>query len=253
MWKCSTYSLETKRTLTMGIVNVTPDSFSDGGMYLHPDQAFSRARNCVREGADIIDVGAESTRPDSTPITWEMEWKRLEPALAKILTLKVPVSIDTYHPETAERAIALGAAIVNCVYTPDRRIVELARSSGCGLIAPLRHDEGAELDAFNEMRSGIEEQVMGDPEIGFGTTREEDLALLGSLRRLASVAPICVGVSRKRLIKKLTGVKGATGKDVGGSVGAAVWCAMNGASVVRVHDVAETARALKVVEALAWN
>ena len=100
----------------MGIVNVTPDSFSDGGQFFRPEEAIRRARNLVAEGADIIDLGGESTRPGATPIGWEEEWNRIEPVLGKVADLGAMVSVDTYHPETAERAIAAGAHIINCVY-----------------------------------------------------------------------------------------------------------------------------------------
>jgi len=256
-WRCKETSLPLGRTLVMGIVNVTPDSFSDGGRFFRPEEAVRRARNCVEEGARIVDLGGESTRPGSTPIGWEEEWKRLEPVLAAFAEkpLSAVVSVDTYHPETAERSLAAGASAVNCVHSePLGEMVRLVRETGAGLVAPCRNATDLaklnELDGFAEIFSAG--QFLADPEIGFGTTREEDLALMGSLRRLARLAPVCVGVSRKRLIKKLTGEKmRGAGKNVGGSVGAAIWCAMCGAAVVRVHDVKETVQALMVAEAFA--
>ena len=247
IWLCRDFSLELTRTRVMAIVNVTPDSFSDGGRYFRPEEAVARARNSLAEGADIIDLGGESTRPGATPLAWQDEWSRLEPVLALMneWKRKVPISIDTYHPETAERALAAGAAIINCVYPgPVPEMAALARKTGCGLVVPFRCGP-AGLSGLE----GLEQQVLIDPMIGFDTTREEDLALMGAIRRLAQIAPVLVGVSRKRLIKKLTGEK-CTGKNLGGSVGAAVWCAMAGASVVRVHDVRETVQALAVVNAL---
>jgi len=234
----------------MAIVNVTPDSFSDGGRYFRPEEAAARARNCLAEGADILDLGGESTRPGATSLEWKDEWSRLEPVLARMneWKRKALISIDTYHPETAERALAAGASIINCVYSdPVPAMADLARKTGCGLVVPVKAIKGFErLEVFE----GLERQVLIDPMIGFDTTREEDLALMGAIRRLAQIAPVLVGVSRKRLIKKLTGEK-CTGKNLGGSVGAAVWCAMAGAAVVRVHDVRETVQALAVVNALA--
>ena len=255
IWSCRNFALDLSRPLVMGIVNVTPDSFSDGGLYYKPGEAVARARNCVKEGADIVDLGGESTRPDAQPLGWQVEWNRLEPVL-RILSRELPhtpISIDTYHPETAERALDLGAAVINCVYAaPVPRMLDLAVRTGCGLIAPCRSAEDfaglrAQTPAGSPFPSA---QVLVDPEIGFGTTREEDLSLLGSLRHLAALAPVCIGVSRKRLIKKLTGEK-AAGKNLGGCLGAAVWCAMCGASVIRVHDVRETRQALDVATALA--
>ena len=160
---------------------------------------------------------------------------------------------STRCPETAERALDLGAAIINCVYPePVPQMLALAAKTGCGLVAPCRSEAehkallaAAGLDAPFDAA-----QLVLDPEIGFGTTREEDLALLGSLRRLAACAPVCVGVSRKRLIKRLTGER-MTGKNLGGCLGAAIWCAFCGASILRVHDVRETRQALDVARALA--
>ena len=117
-WTCRSFKLDLARPLVMGIVNVTPDSFSDGGLYYRPGEAVARARNCVNEGADIVDLGGESTRPGATPLSWQLEWSRLEPVL-HILQRELPatpVSVDTYHPETAARALGMGAAILNCVY-----------------------------------------------------------------------------------------------------------------------------------------
>ena len=262
---CRNLTLDLSRTRVMAIVNVTPDSFSDGGRYYRPEEALARAVNCLEEGADILDFGGESTRPGATPLSWEEEWARLEPvfaglpgALRKARLAAVPVSVDTYHPETARRALSAGCHIVNCVYPgPVPEMVRIAAEHGAALVAPCRG--AAEWSALRASRPGIlgaekaasfERQIVIDPEIGFGTTREEDIALLGGLRRLAECAPVCVGVSRKRLVKKITGEK-RLGKNLGGCLGAAIWCAMNGASVVRVHDVAETVQALAVARAFA--
>ena len=255
-WTCRTHAIDLARTRVMGIVNVTPDSFSDGGLYYRPGEAVARARNCVAEGADIVDLGGESTRPDARPLNWQVEWSRLEPVL-RILARELPgtpLSVDTYHPETAARALDLGAAIINCVYPePVPQMLALAAKAGCGLVVPCRSE--AEHQALLAQAAALDApldpaQLVIDPEIGFGTTREEDLALLGSLRRLAACAPVCVGVSRKRLIKRLTGER-MVGKNLGGSIGAALWCAFCGASVLRVHDVRETRQALDVARALA--
>ena len=234
-------------TQIMGIVNVTPDSFSDGGKYFSPEEAVRRAHNLLREGADMIDFGAESTRPGATPLSWEQEWSRLEPVLERFFASPVRgpqpiVSIDTYHPETARRAIGMGAAIANCVYpepVPD-------------MIALVREFPQAQLVMPAKCRSLVDgdpelmSRIYLDPMIGFGTTREEDLELLRSVPELAKKARVLIGASRKRIVKKLTGEK-VTGKNLGGNLGIAVWCAMHGASAVRVHDVRETYQAIKVV------
>ena len=232
------------KTKVMGIVNVTPDSFSDGGQFYRPEQAIARARNMVDEGADIIDLGGESTRPGAPPVAWQDEWARLEPVLAVLAgSVGVPISVDTYHPETAECAVAAGAKMVNCVYAePIARMAEICAASGATLVMPAKCIEtlGGRLDGLD---------FYLDPMIGFGTTREEDLALLKGIPALAKKGPVLVGASRKRIVKKLTGEK-VTGKNLGGNLGIAVWCAMNGASVVRVHDVKETVQAFRVVSAL---
>ena len=227
----------------MGIVNVTPDSFSDGGRYFRPEEAIRRVRNMIDEGADIIDLGGESTRPGATPIGWEEEWRRLEPVISAVAGGTVPVSVDTYHPETAERAVALGARIINCVFAePVPAMFDICAKSGAELVIP-----SASLGAVPSDAGTV--PIYLDPMIGFGTTREEDLALLRAVPELAKKGRVLVGASRKRIVKKLTGEK-VTGKNVGGNLAIALWCAQHGASVVRVHDVWETVQALRVMEAL---
>ena len=243
----------------MGIVNVTPDSFSDGGQFFRPEEAIRRAKNLIADGADIIDLGGESTRPGATPISWEVEWARIEPVLAG-LTSSVSrlksfgISVDTYHPETAERAIKAGADIINCVYSEPvaemiRVIADAAQDTE--LVVPYRPgDEDIRRETED---ASIASRLYLDPMIGFGTTREEDIELLRSIPELAKKGRVLVGASRKRIVKKLVGEKSAVGKNVGGNVAIAVWAAMNGASVVRVHDVKETVQAIRVVESLKFK
>ncbi len=240
-----------KHTRVMGIVNVTPDSFSDGGKFFEPEEAVKRARNMIEEGADIIDLGGESTRPGATKLDWETEWARIEPVLRKLAAeVKVPLSIDTYHPETAAKAIVAGAAIINCVYAEPIaemiRVIFAAGKKDVELVLPV-----ACLSLIEEANQKGPWAIPFylDPMIGFGTTREEDVQLLASVSELAQKGRVLIGASRKRIIKKLTGEK-VTGKNLGGNVGLAVWCAMAGADVVRVHDVRETVQALRVVETL---
>ena len=235
-----------KSVSVMGIVNVTPDSFSDGGKYFLTKEAVRRAKNLVAEGASIIDIGGESTRPGSEPLTWEEEWARVEPVLCELVPAldgKAQISVDTYHPETAERSLAAGVRILNCV---DSQAIP-------AMLKLLADNPQLELVAPVASRAAIPAEMMPrvylDPMIGFGTTREEDLALLKSVRELSASARVLIGASRKRIVKKLTGEK-VTGKNLGGNLGIALWCAMNGASVLRVHDVRETVQALKVFAAL---
>ena len=251
----------------MGIVNVTPDSFSDGGQFFRPEEAIRRAKNLVADGADIIDLGGESTRPGATPISWEEEWARIEPVLRGIREqgtgnrergtgnrergTGIGVSVDTYHPETAERAIKAGVNIINCVYSEPvaemiRVIADAAQDTE--LVVPYRlGDEDIRRETED---ASIASRLYLDPMIGFNTTREEDIELLRSIPELAKKGRVLVGASRKRIVKKLVGEKSAVGKNVGGNVAIAVWAAMQGASVVRVHDVKETVQALRVVDAL---
>ena len=271
----------------MGIVNVTPDSFSDGGKFNTPAEAIRRARNLVAEGADIIDVGGESTRPGATPISWEEEWERIGPVVEGLcggddsrvehgddsrvehververigvgFGFGVKLSVDTYHPETAERAVKCGATIINCVYPePIPAMLEiLERNPGVELVAPAKWFDGVEHDAgqsdvgsrLSAICSRLSGRLYIDPMIGFGTTRDEDLGILRSIQELAKRGRVLVGASRKRIVKRLTGEK-VPGKDLAGNLTIAVWAALNGASVVRVHDVRETVQALKVLAAL---
>lgn len=225
----------------MGIVNVTPDSFSDGGKFFTPEEAVRRARNLIADGADVIDLGGESTRPGATPLGWEEEWARIEPVLEALVRGPVPISVDTYHPETAARAIAAGATIINCVATESvPAMMELIAQNSVELVIPFRISE-------NISGPVPSDRLYLDPMIGFGTTREEDMALLRSIPELAKHGRVLIGASRKRIIKKLTGEK-TPGKDVAGNVALALYAAAQGAAMVRVHDVRETVQAFKV-----WN
>ena len=274
----------------MGIVNVTPDSFSDGGKYSKPEEAIRRARNLIDEGADIIDVGGESTRPGATPISWEEEWARIGPVVEglcggdvghvehgdnsrvehvervgdgygeqgtgnreKVVRaggIGLKLSVDTYHPETAERAVKFGATIVNCVYAEPipAMLGILERNPDVELVVPAKVID-SQLPTLNSQLSAFVSRLYLDPMIGFGTTREDDLRLLQEIPELAKRGRVLIGASRKRIVKKLTGEK-VPGKDLAGNLTIALWAALKGASVVRVHDVRETVQALKVLRAL---
>lgn len=236
----------------MGIVNVTPDSFSDGGMYFRPEEAIRRAKNMVEEGAEIIDLGGESTGPGSTPITWEEEWVRLKPVIEGLKGPKglkgqgIDLSVDTYHPETAERALEAGVKIINCVYSePIPEMLKLLdKFPEAELVLPTSC-----YDPDNSSLLAHNSSLIWDPMIGFGTDRDQDLELLRATPKFKEWGRVLIGASRKRIVKKLTGEK-VTGKNLGGNLGIAIWCAMKGADIVRVHDVKETVQAIKVIEAL---
>ena len=234
----------------MGIVNVTPDSFSDGGKFYKPEEAVRRAKNLIEDGADIIDIGGESTRPGSVPITWEEEWSRIEPVIRQLSSISHPtLSVDTYHPETAERAVAAGVKLINCVYDEpvDDMIRIAAAHPGVELCIPAKSFEKFRNSSLFTLHSSL---CYLDPMIGFGTTREEDVELIRSIPELAKKGRVLIGASRKRIVKKLTGEK-TPGKDVAGNLAIVMYAAMKGASAVRVHDVKETVQALRVLGQIA--
>ncbi len=232
--------------LVMGIVNVTPDSFSDGGKYYEPGQAIARARNMLAEGADFIDVGGESTRPGAEPVPWEEEWRRIEPVVRALADGGARVSVDTYHFETARRALDAGADMVNCVMPGcAEELLGLCAERKRRIIVPLQSADVAARAQFAAC-----EEIFLDPLVGFGTTREEDLAILHRLPELAKTAKLAVGASRKRIVRRLTGEK-TVGKTLGGNISIAVWCALAGVALVRVHDVRETVQAVKTFDAIA--
>ena len=225
----------------MGIVNVTPDSFSDGGRYFSAEDAIRRGHELAAAGAEFLDVGGESTRPGATPLDWSEEWRRICPVIEGLRDLECVLSVDTYHPETAARAVDAGAKVVNCVYPePVSAMMELVRRSppGVELVAPA--------SCLGKSISDSDlPRVYLDPMIGFGTTREEDLALIASVPELCRRGRVLVGASRKRIVRALSG-ESDTGALVGADVAVALWAASHGASIVRVHDVREVAQAMRV-------
>jgi dihydropteroate synthase len=260
------------RTLIMGVLNVTPDSFSGDGIYGDPAAASARAAEMVSEGADIIDIGGESTRPGAEYVGADEESRRVLPPLKGVLELEVPVSVDTYKPEVASQALEMGAAMINDVTgLRDPRMVKLVADHGAGAV--IMHMRGEprtmqldpsypggvlnEVKAFLEARvaaaesAGIgSERIVVDPGIGFGKTSAHNLELLQGLGSLKDMKkPILVGTSRKGFLAKLAGDP-ADGSRLGGSVAAAAVSVLNGADIVRVHDVAECRRALALVDAI---
>src|SRR4051812_26837231 len=256
----------------MGVVNVTPDSFSDGGVNFAPADAVASARRMLAEGAAIVDVGGESTRPGSEGVSPGEELRRVLPVLEQLEG--VPVSIDTAKAEVARRAVALGAELVNDVTAlrGDPALAGVVAESGAYLCLmhmqgeprtmqadPRYDDVAAEVAAFLEERlafavgAGIqEERICLDPGIGFGKTVEHNVELVRRLDVLLALGrPVVVGFSRKSTLGRLTGEPDATTGSTAASVAAAIAAWEHGAAILRVHDVRETVEALAVAKALA--
>jgi len=250
----------------MGILNVTPDSFSDGGRYDRVEAALERARQMIAEGADLIDIGGESTRPGAAPVAPAEERRRVLPVLEALLPLGVPLSVDTRKPEVAAEALALGAHLLNDVGgLRDERMAALAARHRVPVVimhSPVndpqtmmqhaRYDDVvAEVAAFlhrqaeSALAAGVP-QVVLDPGFGFGKRLEHNLELLKRLDEIVALGhPVLAGLSRKRTIGELTGVEDPA-KRVCGSVAAHLAAARRGARILRVHDVAAHAEALAV-------
>ena len=258
----------------MGVVNVTPDSFSDGGRFFEPAAAKAQALRLLAEGADILDLGGESTRPGAEPTPESEELRRVIPLIEAIrLETAAPISVDTMKPAVARAAVAAGANIWNDVYALRAPgAVEAAANLGCEVV--LMHMQGeprsmqddprygdvvAEVSAFlleraeAAMTAGVaRSRITLDPGIGFGKTLAHNLTLLAHLDRIADLGfPVLLGVSRKRFIRALDAAATSPDDRVGGSVAAALAGAARGAAILRVHDVRETAQALKVWSAIA--
>jgi dihydropteroate synthase len=260
------FSLIGARPVIMGIVNVTPDSFSDGGRFLAPQAALAQARKLAAEGADIVDVGAESTRPGHTPLSAEEEWARLEPMLAALVAeCGVPVSIDTYKAATARRALRAGVALVNDIWglQRDPDMAPAIAEAGAGVVVMHnRESVDADLDIVSDMMrfferslaiaetAGVaENRILLDPGVGFGKTREQDFAALRAVPELLSLGrPVLIGVSRKRLFGALLGAE--VDARLIATIAANLIAALEGAHVFRVHDAAEHKAAFAVLETL---
>ena len=276
VWRCRDHEFPLgERTLVMGIVNVTPDSFSDGGLHPGADDAVAHGLRLAAEGADILDIGGESTRPGSDPVPPDEELERILPVVAGLREAApagVALSVDTRRPQVAQAAIDAGASIVNDVTAAaDPAMLEVARDAGAGLV--LMHmlgepktmqDDPTYVDVVAEVRdflarrlgaavaAGLErDRLCVDPGIGFGKTLAHNLALLHDIEAFEQLrVPVLVGASRKGFIGQLTGVDDPA-ERVEGTAGAVAWCAAHGVDVVRVHDVLQMARVVRVVDAIA--
>jgi dihydropteroate synthase len=259
--------------MVMGVVNVTPDSFSDGGDFFDNHAAIQRALRLVAEGADIIDVGGESTRPNASPVPEEEELRRIVPVVRELTkTTQVPVSIDTMKPAVARAAIEAGAAIINDV-AANREVPAMWRlvaDSGAAYVAmhmlrtpqtmqrnPIYTHVVSEIGRFFQERlnrlaeCGVaREQIILDPGLGFGKTLEHNLELLAGLGQFRThERPLLVGASRKAFIGQVTGVKESADR-LPGSIACACAAVTAGAQIIRTHDVAATCHALRMTEAI---
>lgn len=265
-----TFTSSPHRVFVMGIVNVTPDSFSDGGLCVSPENAIHHALRLVEEGADIVDVGGESTRPGSNPVSAGEELRRIMPVVEALVDRNVPVSVDTSKPEVMLAAIGAGAFMINDVNALRSEGALEAVAAG-GVMACLMHMQGAprsmqiqpryddvvaEVKEFLRQRlsaaldAGISpERLIIDPGFGFGKTQDHNIALLRYLECFCDMnVPLLVGLSRKSMLGKITGNK--VGDRVHASVAAALITVAKGARVLRVHDVKATTDALAVYNAV---
>jgi dihydropteroate synthase len=268
--RCGDKTLDLSRPVVMGVLNVTPDSFSDGGRFLPLEAAVAHGVRLAEEGAAIIDIGGESTRPGAALVSVEEELRRVVPVVERLrAATQAVISVDTSKPQVIREAVAAGAGLINDVRAlAERGALEAAAASGCAVC--LMHMQGdprtmqrapSYVDVVKEVKAFLDEHVQRcraagvssdrivvDPGFGFGKTLEHNLELLRRLRELQDELPVLVGLSRKSMVGTLTG-RGA-GERVHGSIALAVIAALNGARIVRAHDVAATVDALKMVAAV---
>ncbi|MGD2152599.1 MAG: dihydropteroate synthase [Gemmatimonadales bacterium] len=271
-WRTARRTLSLERPVVMGVLNITPDSFSDGGHFFGQDKALRRLEEMQTEGADIVDVGGESTRPGSDPVNGEEELRRVLPAIeAAAARLELPVSVDTTKSRVARAALDAGAEIINDIsgLRFDPELAELAAASGAGLV--LMHIRGeprtmqrhvhyddlvaeivGELSESTERALGAgcrREQLVVDPGIGFGKTAEHNLAIINELDRVGELGyPVLIGPSRKSFIGKTLGLE--VGERLEATIAACVVGLLRGARIFRVHDIREARRALDMAEAI---
>jgi dihydropteroate synthase len=256
-----------RRPLVMGILNITPDSFSDGGSFIDPQTALAHGRQMIAEGADIIDVGAESTRPyiGAQPVSLDDEIARLVPVLRHVVELGTPVSVDTIKPKVAAWALEQGAAILNDVWglQRDPDMARVAAEHGAPLVVMHNREQPepaldimADIQAFFRRsldiasKAGVaRDRIVLDPGVGFGKTPEQSIEVIARLADLKTFGlPILIGLSRKRFIDFVSPSKPQ--RRIGGSIAGSLAAVRAGADIVRVHDVAETVQALRVMAAI---
>jgi dihydropteroate synthase len=272
LWRCKGRALSLATPLVMGILNVTPDSFSDGGRHLSTACALEHALAMIDAGADIIDVGGESTRPGAQPLTEAEELGRILPVIQHLAQKSaIPISVDTRHAAVARQALAAGAHIVNNVacFTGDVAMACAVREAAAGLV--IMHSRGTpqtmmSLATYDDVVSTVEAELLQalafaqeqgisreacvlDPGLGFAKNTEQNVRLLASVNRLRALGPLLIGASHKRFIGELCHQPDPA-QRLSGSLCASVWSVLQGASILRVHDVRETKECLAVALAL---
>ncbi len=269
--KCGKYRLSFKKQLIMGILNVTPDSFSDGGRFIKTDKAVEHAIEMVNQGADIIDIGGESSRPGAVQISEQEELKRVKPIIQKLISkINVPISIDTYKPRIAEECLKSGVHIVNDITgLRNKNMIKLIAKYKVPVVImhmkgmpnnmqqnPVYNDVVDEImEFFNEKineakKAGINNNdIIIDPGIGFGKTTEHNLQILKRLSEFRKLnCPILIGVSRKSFIGNITGL--SVDERLEGTLASVAIAVMNNANIIRVHDVKECKRAVQIADAI---
>lgn len=270
-WQTTRFDLDLTRPRVMGIVNVTPDSFSDGGEHASTAAALRHCEQLLKQGADILDIGGESTRPGSPALPLQEELRRVLPVLQEAVRLGVPISVDTYKPQVMQAALDLGADIVNDIWAlrQSGAAQVVAAHPRCGLClmhmhrdpqtmqtAPMQGDVVPQVLTFLELQAqhlqalGVDKARMAiDPGIGFGKTVEQNFALLARQRELLALGyPVLAGWSRKSSLGAVTGLP--VDERLGASVAAALLAVQQGARIVRVHDVGDTVAALAIWHAM---
>ncbi|HWR28013.1 MAG TPA: dihydropteroate synthase [Candidatus Thermoplasmatota archaeon] len=266
---CKEHTLRFQKTLIMGILNVTPDSFSDGGLFNNLDAAVAHAKKMISDGADLIDVGGESSRPGSEPLTEKEELARILPVVTRLVDeVSVPISIDTYKPVVADTCLKAGAHLINDITgLTDPLMRKIAAENNVPVV--MMHMQGtpkvmqqnpAYQDVIGDVKSFFQRQIVAaqkagvrqiiiDPGIGFGKTVEHNLQILKHLGTFKTLGcPILVGPSRKSFIGTITGLP--VDDRLEGTIAAVTVAVMNGAHIVRVHDVKECRRAIQIVDAI---
>ncbi|OUV02419.1 MAG: dihydropteroate synthase [Betaproteobacteria bacterium TMED82] len=261
----------------MGILNLTPDSFSDGGIMSGKYGALSVAEEMIESGVDILDIGGESTRPGAAEVGVEEEWTRIKDVVNELIKFNIPISIDTRKAQVMRQALSIGVDIINDVSgfrsAESLKVVKEFCGEGTGfcvmhmqgepktmqinpryidVVAEVEHFLSEKIDELMDL-GALSESIVIDPGFGFGKTAEHNFLLFKSIGRFISIAPVLIGISRKRLISELS-YKSRSPKDrLGGSLAAALWSISKGVSIVRVHDVKETVDAIRVLEKLDYS